>query len=142
MSKAMTKTKAKSQAGKAKHGAAKPRRASRTHKKPADLGSLRQKISNAVAGDALEMVSDVMAEVHKGQHTPMKYLFELIGLFPASAEEDGPVDDSLVQTLLRRLGFPESAAEGEGESAPGAGSDGAHGDEISESEIVPGVPVE
>ncbi len=138
----MSKSKAKTTADEAgrKVAKAKPRAASRAHKKPADLGSLRQKISNVVAGDALEMVNDVMAEVHKGQHTPMKYLFELIGLYPASAEEEGPVDDSLVQTLLRRLGFPQSATEGEG--APGKGSSDAPGNDTSESETIPGVPVE
>jgi hypothetical protein len=120
----------------------KPRRASRAHKKPADLGSLRQKISRVVAGDALEMVNDVIAEVHKGQHTPMKYLFELIGLFPASAEDEGPLDDSLVQTLLRRLGFPGSATEGEGNGAPAAASGAIHADDTSEPAMVPGVPVE
>lgn len=138
----MSKSKVKTTADEAerKTAKAKARLASRSYKKPADLGSLRQKISNVVAGDALEMVNDVMAEVHKGQHTPMKYLFELIGLYPAPAEEEGPVDDSLVQTLLRRLGFPQSTAEGEG--ASGADSGNAHANDASESGMVPGVPVE
>jgi hypothetical protein len=138
----MSKNKAKAKAGGPGHKVPqpKPRPASRAHKKPADLGSLRQKISNVVAGDALEMVNDVMAEVHKGQHTPMKYLFELIGLYPASAEDEGPMDDSLVQTLLRRLGFPQSTTESEGMS--GAGSGGADQEDTSESGTVPGVPVE
>ncbi len=140
----MTKNKAKVSGGESGRKApkAKPRPASRAHKKAADLGSLRQKISNVVAGDALGMVSDVIAEVHKGQHTPMKYLFELIGLYPASMEEEGPIDDSLVQTLLRRLGFPESGGEGEREGTPGAASSDTHGDETSESGTIPGVPVE
>jgi hypothetical protein len=140
MSKAMTKNRTKAQAGKAAKAKTRPRPASRTQKKASDLGSLRQKISNVVAGDALEMVNDVIAEVHKGQHTPMKYLFELIGLYPASAEDEGPVDDSLVQTLLRRLGFPEAAADGEG--APAAGSSNTRSEEPSDLEMVPGVPVE
>jgi hypothetical protein len=102
----MTKRKVKK--GAAKRGASKATiRAAGGSKKPADLETVRQKIAAVVAGDALDMVNDMIAEVHKGQHTPMKYLFEMIGLYPAAADEEASVDDSLIQTLLRRLGFPE-----------------------------------
>jgi hypothetical protein len=37
----------------------------------------------------------------------MKYLFEMIGLYPGAAPEEAPVEDSLARTLLRRLGLPE-----------------------------------
>lgn len=136
-----SKTKPNASAGKAP-GKGKPRPAARSGKKPADLNSLRQKISNMVAGDAVEMVNDVIAEVHKGQHTPMKYLFELIGLYPAAGEEEGPLDDSLVETLLRRLGFPETAVQGNAEAASSASSGGANRDDTSEVGTIAGLPVE
>jgi len=42
----------------------------------------------------------------------MKYLFELIGLYPATGEvEAAPGEDSLAKTLLKRLGVPEAEAE-------------------------------
>ncbi len=37
----------------------------------------------------------------------MKYLFEMIGLYPAAAQEERQSEDSLARTLLRRLGLPE-----------------------------------
>ena len=50
-----------------------------------------------------------MEEVGKGHYLGMKYLFELIGLYPGTSANDGPVEDSLAATLLRRLGIPESS---------------------------------
>gem|GEM_PF-2037713 len=102
----MNTSKAKDSTAKTK---SRPKR--RAAGKPADLGAIRKKIASVVADEALDMVNNAIAEVHKGQHTSMKYLFELVGLYPASAEEEGPVDDSLIATLLRRLGFPEQTAE-------------------------------
>jgi len=140
-----SKTKPNVSAGKAP-GKGKPRPAARSRKTPTDLNSLRQKISNMVAGDAVEMVNDVIAEVHKGQHTPMKYLFELIGLYPSAGEEEGPLDDSLVETLLRRLGFPEAAVDGDsngdGKAAARASSCDANGDDASKAGTIAGLPVE
>ena len=37
----------------------------------------------------------------------MKYLFEMIGLYPAAVQEETQGEDSLARTLLRRLGLPE-----------------------------------
>jgi hypothetical protein len=39
----------------------------------------------------------------------MKFLFEMIGLYPATLTDDAPVQDSLAATLLRRLGLAEEA---------------------------------
>jgi hypothetical protein len=41
----------------------------------------------------------------------MKYMFEMIGLFPATAPEEDVQDDSLAKTLLRRMGLPEETNE-------------------------------
>ena len=40
----------------------------------------------------------------------MKYLFEMIGLSPATGEEGTLVPDSMAAVLMRRLGLPETAA--------------------------------
>ena len=55
------------------------------------------------------MVETTIEEVGKGHYLAMKYLFEMIGLYPGAAQEEAPVDDSLARTLLRRLGLPEEA---------------------------------
>jgi len=50
-----------------------------------------------------------MDGVKNGHYLPMKYLFEVVGLFPASAGAESPEDNSLAKTLLKSLGIdPES----------------------------------
>jgi hypothetical protein len=41
----------------------------------------------------------------EGQYQAIKYLFEMIGLYPASAQEDSETQDSLAQVLLEQLGL-------------------------------------
>ena len=50
-----------------------------------------------------------MEEAGKGHYPGMKYLFEMIGLYPATSTDDAPAQDSLAATLLRRLGLPEES---------------------------------
>ena len=76
-------------------------------RKPADLGAIREQITNLVGNEAVGMVETTIAEVEKGHYLALKYLFEMIGLYPAPGAEERPGEDSLSRTLLRRLGFPE-----------------------------------
>jgi len=46
-----------------------------------------------------------MEEVGKGHYLGMKYLFEMIGLYPATGEEGALVPDSMAAVLMRRLRF-------------------------------------
>jgi hypothetical protein len=41
----------------------------------------------------------------EGQYQAIKYLFEMIGLYPASAQDDSESQDSLAQVLLEQLGL-------------------------------------
>jgi hypothetical protein len=88
-------------------GAAPARKNSR---KPVDLAEIRQQITNLVGNDAVGMVEITMEEVGKGHYLGMKYLFEMIGQYPATGEEGAPVPDSMAAVLMRRLGLPEVAA--------------------------------
>ena len=81
--------------------------ASRGSRKPVDLGEVRQKITNLVGAEAGPMVESAIEEAHKGHFGAMRYLFEIVGLYPADDSDAGPVDNSLAKTLLRRLGLPE-----------------------------------
>lgn len=56
---------------------------------------------------ALEMVPTTIEEVGKGHYLGMKYLFELVGLYPATSTDGESGSDSMAVTLLRRLGLPE-----------------------------------
>jgi hypothetical protein len=75
---------------------------------PVDLAEIRQQITNLVGNDAVNMVETTIEEVGKGHYLGMKYLFELIGLYPATVTDEAPAQDSMAATLLRRLGLPES----------------------------------
>lgn len=76
-------------------------------RKPVDLAEIRQQITNLVGNDAVGMVEITMEEVGKGHYLGMKYLFEMIGLYPSTIEDAVVVPDSMAAILLRRLGLPE-----------------------------------
>jgi hypothetical protein len=76
-------------------------------RKPADLSAIREQITNLVGNEAVGMVETTIAEVEKGHYLALKYLFEMVGLYPTSGPDESPGEDSLARTLLRRLGFPE-----------------------------------
>jgi hypothetical protein len=81
--------------------------------KPMDMEGLRGQISNLVCADAVEMVSTTVDRVKKGQYQAMKYLFEMVGLFPATAVPKTPQEDSLAEMLLSRLGIRDDMPGGE-----------------------------
>ena len=72
-----------------------------------DLAAIRQQITDLVRNQAVPMVEITISEVDKGHYAAMKYLFEMIGLYPAATQEENEGEDSLARTLLRRLGLPE-----------------------------------
>jgi hypothetical protein len=77
--------------------------------KPVDLGAIRERITNLVGDRAVAMVETTMDEVDKGHYLAMKYLFEMVGLCPATSAEETTQGDSLAKTLLRRLQLSEEA---------------------------------
>jgi hypothetical protein len=73
-----------------------------------DLSVLRRQITELVARNAVTMVQQAIDAVNEeGQYQAIKYLFEMVGIYPASAE-DSPGGDSLAGALLRHLGLPEA----------------------------------
>ena len=71
-----------------------------------ELSELRRKISDLVARNAVPMVQQAIDAVREeGQYQAIKYLFEMIGLYPAVAQEDSESQDSLAQVLLEQLGL-------------------------------------
>jgi hypothetical protein len=72
-----------------------------------DLAEIRQQITNLVGNGAVGMVEITMEEVGKGHYLGMKYLFEMVGLYPSTIEDAVVVPDSMAAILLRRLGLPE-----------------------------------
>ena len=80
----------------------------RGSRKPVDLQEIREKITNLVGEEAGPMVESAIEEAHKGHYGAMKYLFEIVGLYPAEENEEGQTENSLARTLLRRLGLSET----------------------------------
>jgi hypothetical protein len=97
----------KAKAGKAGKSSKQSRSAPKKAPKQVDLGLVRERITNLVGNGAVKMVQTTMDEVAKGHYLAMKYLFEMIGLCPATAPEETLQEDSLARTLLRRLRLPE-----------------------------------
>lgn len=82
----------------------------------ATLPELRQKITDLVARNAVAMVQCAIDGVmEEGQYQAIKYLFEMVGIYPAAAGEDGAPEDTLSKVLLRHLGIDENkSSEGSG----------------------------
>jgi len=75
----------------------------------ADLSALRRQITDLVAQNAVAMVQHSIDAVNEeGQYQAIKYLFEMVGLYPAAADDESPVEDSLAKTLMHHLGLMET----------------------------------
>ena len=75
---------------------------------PPELTALRRKITELVAQNAVPMVQQAIDAVREeGQYQAMKYLFEMIGLYPAVAQDEPPGQESLAQILLEQLGLSD-----------------------------------
>jgi len=72
-----------------------------------DLEALRRRIVNHVGGKAFDMVKNTSEALTKTINVvAMKYLFEMIGLFPAGeAQVDTTADQNLAEVMMSRLGL-------------------------------------
>ena len=72
------------------------------------VAPLCRQVTELVARNAVSMVQQAIDAVkEEGQYQAIKYLFEMIGLYPAAAEDESQAHDSLAQTLLEHLGLTE-----------------------------------
>ena len=72
-----------------------------------------------VEAEAAEMAKAVIDEAKKGQLAPMKYLFEMAGIYPASPDgaQAAGEEDSLAKILLDRLRLAATPVENHEEGA-------------------------
>lgn len=76
-------------------------------KKPADMVQVRENINSLVRLAARDIAREVIKVAKTGQLASAKYLFEAVGLYPPTEETlKKPLEDSLAQTLLKRMGIP------------------------------------
>jgi hypothetical protein len=79
---------------------------------PPDLTDLRQRITGLVAQNAVGMVQCAIDAVQEeGQYQAIKYLFEMIGLYPAAAGSEDVKPDSLTEILLKHMGLEDRKLE-------------------------------
>jgi hypothetical protein len=85
----------------------------RTRCRPdATLPELRQKITDLVSRNAEAMVQCAIDGVmEEGQYQAIKYLFEMVGIYPVASHEGAAPEDTLSKVLLRHLGVAESSQE-------------------------------
>ena len=80
--------------------------------KSADIPELRRKITDLVARNALAMVQCAIDGVmEEGQYQAIKYLFEMVGIYPAAAGSEEEQQDTLSRILLRHLGVTTQETE-------------------------------
>ena len=81
-----------------------------------DLAELRRKITVLIAQNAVGMVQRAIDSVNEeGQYQAIKYLFEMIGLYPAAGSGEEEMEESLAQRLLQHLGLETPAESKNGE---------------------------
>lgn len=69
-----------------------------------DKDELRRQIDGLVMRCGLEMVQETINQVNEGHYQALKYLFEMIGLYPDPAVSE-EADDSVALQLLKRFGL-------------------------------------
>ncbi|HEV2698226.1 MAG TPA: hypothetical protein VGU90_09555 [Terriglobales bacterium] len=86
-----------------------------------DLTALRRDITELVTRNAVTMVQHAIDAVNEdGQFQAIKYLFEMIGLYPGVDDSSSPEQNSLAARLLQQLGLQN---ETKGASALDSNSD-------------------
>lgn len=77
-----------------------------------ELSALRRRISELVAQNAVPMVQQAIDAVREeGQYQAMKYLFEMIGLYPANTQDESPAQESLARILLNQLELSDQPSD-------------------------------
>ena len=79
-----------------------------------ELAGLRHEVTDLVAQNAIAMVQRAIDSViEEGQYQAIKYLFEIVGLYPASDATETGEEESLAQTLLHHLGLADAGLRAE-----------------------------
>jgi hypothetical protein len=93
-------------------------------KKGQDIVQVREGINELVKASAQQIAIEVIKVALTGQLATAKYLFEAVGLYPATEQTMArPIETSLAHTLLTRMGLPLEPVICDEESAPAVKSD-------------------
>ena len=111
--------------GKGKGATKKSAKKSAGKKNPKDIAEVRANINDLVRASAELIAIEVIKVALTGQLATAKYLFEAVGLYPATEQTAAtPASGSLAFTLLKRMGLPtEPVVFDEDEAAAALTSD-------------------
>jgi hypothetical protein len=88
-------------------------------KKAKDIVQVRENINELVKASAKTIANKVIEVAKTGQLASAKYLFEAVGLYPATEQTaPTPVAGSLAHTLLTRMGLPTEPVISDEEEPP------------------------
>ena len=87
-------------------------------KVPVDFVEARKNIATLVWMSSNQIVAELISQAKSGELAPTKYLFELVGLYPATAETTSKPENSLAYALLKRMGLPTEPAPAEEDAKP------------------------
>jgi hypothetical protein len=79
----------------------------RTVLMPVDMEKVREEIAQLVGNSALKMVQSTIEHVQGGKYAAMKFLFQIVGLYPAPKKQEDDSEDTIATLLLERLGLSE-----------------------------------
>ncbi len=100
-------------------------------KAPVNVAEVRERVLQVIAEKAEGMTKANADEASKGHIAQLKYLFELLGIFPAAASTEPEAEESndLARVLLKRFEFPyqgpadEESGGGTKEAVPAKAKD-------------------
>ncbi len=94
--------------GKIKKKAAEAEGTAEEPKKSLDIVEVRENINEMVKASAAEIAKSVIeVTARTGQLSSARYLFEAVGIYPASEQAEArPLEISMAHQLLNRLGIP------------------------------------
>lgn len=95
--------------GAGKRAALKKTTAART---PEELQSVRNKVTRVIVDSSVEMAERMVQSVGAATSVAaLRYLWELVGLFPVATAEAPEEQDSLAKELMRGIGLSEDLRE-------------------------------
>jgi hypothetical protein len=86
------------------------------------LAALRREITDLVTRNAVAMVQNAIDAVNDGQYQAVKYLFEVVGLYPTVGDEHEPEEASLAAILLQQLGLQDGSVAERNDDHRGTGN--------------------
>lgn len=108
-------------------------------KKERNPAAVRNDIAKIVESSAREITKAVVSQAKTGQLAPAKYLFEMASIYPALTDGSFSTahEESLAETLMRRLDLPDKPIAKDDEDEPRAARAAEQGEAATEDEATP-----